>query len=52
MRQPAFFQHTCWFLAANRFCKYPQELVLRLERPSKVQQIQILAHEYKVRQLR
>jgi hypothetical protein len=31
-----------------RFCKYPQELVLRLERPSKVQQIQILAHEYKV----
>lgn len=32
----------------DRFCKYPQELVLRLERPSKVQQIQILAHEYKV----
>jgi len=38
-------------VAANRFCKYPQELVLRLERPSKVQQIQILAHEYKVRHL-
>jgi centrosomal protein CEP104 len=34
--------------ALHRFCKYPQELVLRLERPSKVQQIQILAHEYKV----
>lgn len=31
-----------------RFCKYPQELVLRLERPCKIQQIQILAHEYKV----
>lgn len=32
----------------HRFCKYPQELVLRLERSSKVQQIQILAHEFKV----
>lgn len=31
-----------------RFCKFPQEFVLRLERPSKIQQIQILAHEYKV----
>lgn len=34
---------------AHRFCKYPQEFVLRLERSSKIQQIQILAHEYKVR---
>lgn len=32
----------------RRFCKYPQEFVLRLERQSKIQQIQILAHEYKV----
>lgn len=32
-----------------RFCKYPQEVVLRLEHTSKVQQIQILSHEYKVR---
>eukprot|EP00195_Chlamydomonas_chlamydogama_P012277 CAMPEP_0202901254 /NCGR_PEP_ID=MMETSP1392-20130828/14151_1 /ASSEMBLY_ACC=CAM_ASM_000868 /TAXON_ID=225041 /ORGANISM="Chlamydomonas chlamydogama, Strain SAG 11-48b" /LENGTH=824 /DNA_ID=CAMNT_0049587793 /DNA_START=202 /DNA_END=2677 /DNA_ORIENTATION=+ len=31
-----------------RFCTYPQELVLRLEFPSKVQQIQILSHEYKI----
>jgi hypothetical protein len=31
-----------------RFCKYPQEIVLKLERPSKVQQIQILTHETKV----
>ncbi|WIA42558.1 hypothetical protein OEZ86_008540 [Tetradesmus obliquus] len=31
-----------------RFCKFPQEFVLRLERPSKIQQIQILAHEYKI----
>ncbi|PNW77316.1 hypothetical protein CHLRE_10g431150v5 [Chlamydomonas reinhardtii] len=31
-----------------RFCKYPQEIVLRLEQTCKVQQIQILAHEYKI----
>ncbi|KAF8056211.1 CEP104 [Scenedesmus sp. PABB004] len=31
-----------------RFCKFPQEFVLRLERPCKIQQIQILAHEYKI----
>lgn len=35
----------------HRFCKYPQEIVLRLEQPSKIQQIQILSHEYKVRGL-
>jgi hypothetical protein len=34
--------------ARRRFCKYPQEIVLRLEKPSKIGQIQILAHEYKV----
>lgn len=33
---------------ATRFCKFPQEIVLRLEKPAKVQQIQILAHEFKV----
>lgn len=32
-----------------RFCKYPHELLLRLDRPAKLQQIQILAHEFKVR---
>ncbi|KAF6260813.1 flagellar associated protein [Scenedesmus sp. NREL 46B-D3] len=31
-----------------RFCNFPQEIVLRVERPSKIQQIQILAHECKV----
>ncbi|MEW5308551.1 MAG: hypothetical protein WDW38_000501 [Sanguina aurantia] len=31
-----------------RFCKYPQEILLRLEQPSKIQQIQILSHEYKI----
>ncbi|EFJ48806.1 hypothetical protein VOLCADRAFT_104552 [Volvox carteri f. nagariensis] len=31
-----------------RFCKYPQEIVLRLEQTCKVQQIQILSHEYKI----
>ncbi|GIL71611.1 hypothetical protein Vretimale_933 [Volvox reticuliferus] len=31
-----------------RFCKYPQEIVLRLEHTCKVQQIQILSHEYKI----
>lgn len=34
---------------ARRFCKYPQEILLRLEQPCKIQQIQILSHEYKVR---
>ncbi|PNH12628.1 Centrosomal protein [Tetrabaena socialis] len=33
-----------------RFCKYPQEIVLRLENTCKVQQIQILSHEYKGRE--
>lgn len=33
-----------------RFCRYPQELVLRLDRPSRIQQIQILSHEYKISQ--
>jgi len=33
-----------------RFCRYPQEVVLRLDRPSRVQQIQILSHEYKIAQ--
>ncbi|KAJ9516820.1 hypothetical protein QJQ45_027229 [Haematococcus lacustris] len=31
-----------------RFCKYPQEVVLKLETPCKIQQIQILSHEYKI----
>mmetsp|Transcript_16128 Transcript_16128/g.44039 ORF Transcript_16128/g.44039 Transcript_16128/m.44039 type:complete len:886 (+) Transcript_16128:261-2918(+) len=31
-----------------RFCKYPQEILLRLEQPCKIQQIQILSHEYKI----
>ncbi|GFR45564.1 hypothetical protein Agub_g6958 [Astrephomene gubernaculifera] len=31
-----------------RFCKFPQEIVLRLEQTCKVQQIQILSHEYKI----
>lgn len=30
------------------FCKYPQEIVLRLEFPAKIQQMQVLSHEYKV----
>ena len=33
-----------------RFCRYPQEVVLRLDRPARVQQIQILSHEYKITQ--
>ena len=32
-----------------RFSRFPQEIVLRLEEPSKVHQIQILSHEYKVK---
>lgn len=31
-----------------RFAQYPQEIILKLEFPSKVQQIQILSHEYKI----
>jgi len=31
-----------------RFCEYPQELVLRLERTSEVKQIQILSHQAKI----
>ncbi|KAK9803394.1 hypothetical protein WJX72_004936 [[Myrmecia] bisecta] len=31
-----------------RFCSFPQEVVLRLEEPSRIQQIQILSHEYKI----
>lgn len=27
---------------------YPQELLFKLEHPSKIQQIQLLSHEYKV----
>lgn len=30
-----------------RFCNYPQEILLRLEAPCKVHQLQILSHEYK-----
>lgn len=32
----------------SRFCMYPQELLFKLEHPSKIQQIQLLSHEYKV----
>ncbi len=31
------------------YCAYPQEITLRLEVPARVQQIQILSHEYKAR---
>eukprot|EP00803_Ostreobium_quekettii_P001792 evm.model.scf_816.1 EVM.evm.TU.scf_816.1 scf_816:1247-3376(-) len=31
-----------------RFCKYPQEVVIRLEGPAQIQQIQVLSHEYKI----
>ncbi len=31
-----------------RFANYPQEILFKLEHPSKVQQVQILSHEYKV----
>jgi hypothetical protein len=30
-----------------RFCKFPQELTLQLEKPAQVHQIQLLSHEYK-----
>ena len=33
---------------SQKLCKYPQELVLKLGGPSRVTQIQILAHEYKI----
>ena len=33
---------------SQKMCKYPQELVLRLDRPSRVTQIQILSHEHKI----
>ena len=33
---------------SQKMCKYPQELVLKLDRPSKVTQIQILSHEHKI----
>lgn len=35
-------------LGRYRFCSYPQEVILRLEEPAKLEQIQILSHEYKV----
>jgi hypothetical protein len=35
--------------ALRRYCAYPQEITLRLDVPARVQQIQILSHEYKVR---
>ena len=31
-----------------RFSKFPQELVLRLDHPARIHQIQILSHEYKI----
>ena len=31
-----------------RFCQYPQEVILRLERSSHLRQVQILTHEYKI----
>jgi centrosomal protein CEP104 len=31
-----------------RFCEYPQELELRLNTPARVEQLEIMAHEYKV----
>lgn len=40
--------HHTPFPGLCRFCKYPQEIVLRLEKPSKITQLQILAHEFKV----
>lgn len=33
-----------------RFCQYPQELVLRLDMPARISQIQILSHEFKISQ--
>ena len=33
---------------SQKMCKYPQELVLKLDRPSRVTQIQILSHEHKI----
>lgn len=33
-----------------RFCSYPQEIVLQLEQQSRLQQIQLLSHEYKIAQ--
>ena len=32
----------------SRFCTYPQDVTLRLEETARLEQIQILAHEYKV----
>ena len=31
-----------------RFSKFPQELVLRLDHPARIHQIQLLSHEYKI----
>lgn len=32
-----------------RQCKYPQELVLRLQRPSAIRRVQVLAHQCLIR---
>jgi centrosomal protein CEP104 len=39
---------SCSLLWPHRFAQWPQEVVLKLEHPSKIQQIQMLSHEYKV----
>lgn len=31
-----------------RFCKYPQEIVLKLDKPAKLSRIQTLSHEFKI----
>ncbi|GAQ85746.1 Galactose-binding domain-like [Klebsormidium nitens] len=31
-----------------RFCKFPQELILQLDKPAQVHQIQLLSHEFKI----
>ena len=33
---------------SQKMCKYPQELLLKLDKPSRVTQIQILSHEHKI----
>jgi centrosomal protein CEP104 len=31
---------------SNRFCSYPQELVLQFENYAKIKRVQILSHQY------
>lgn len=37
---------------SNRFCSYPQELILQLDNYARVRRVQILSHQYLIGKIR